>query len=153
MVDGTGGSAKARRAHRAAGSRKVIAALSAATTAGLMFAMATAKPAWTTEDVVQTLPDFPGPVVGALASRAQILLPVPPATDGSLVTPTVAPAVPQPAQLEVAPAVPQPVQLEPVSAPARVVTKTVIVRRGGGSASTSSAAAPAATTTKSSGSR
>ena len=137
MTDRTGGSAKTRRAHRASGSRKVVAALSAATTAGLMFAMATAKPAWTSEEIVQALPDVPDPVVAAPASRSQILLPVPPATDGSLV----------------APATPQPVQLEVVSAPARVVTKTVVVSRGGGSASTSSAAAPPATTTKSSGSR
>ena len=115
----------------------MVAALSAATTAGLMFAMATAKPAWTSEEIVLALPDVPDPVVAAPASRSQILLPVPPATDGSLV----------------APATPQPVQLEVVSAPARVVTKTVVVSRGGGSASTSSAAATPATTTKSSGSR
>ncbi|MCL1587568.1 MAG: hypothetical protein M3092_04045, partial [Actinomycetia bacterium] len=145
MTDRSGGSTKTRKAHRAAGSRKVVAALSAATTAGLMFAMATAQPAWTTEDTIETLPDVPDPVFAAPASRSRILLPVPPAGDGSLVTPIVAPATPQPVQLEV------------VSAPARVVTKTVVVRRGGGSASTSSAAAPAATaestTTKSSGSR
>ena len=145
MTERSGGSAKTRRAHRAAGSRKVVAALSAATTAGLMFAMATAKPAWTSEEIVQALPDVPDPVVAAPASRARILLPVPPATDGSLAAPTVAPALPQPVQLEV------------VSAPARIVTKTVVVRRSGGSASTSTAAAPATTaeptTTKSSGSR
>jgi len=145
MTDRTGGSTKTRRAHRASGSRKVVAALSAATTAGLMFAMATAKPAWTSEEIVQALPDSPDPVIAAPATRLQILLPVPPATDGSLAAPIIAPATPQPVQLEV------------VSAPARVVTKTIVVKRGGGSASTSSAAAPAATaestTTKSSGSK
>jgi hypothetical protein len=145
-TDRTGDQTKTRKTHRAAGSRKVVAALSAATTAGLMFAMATAKPAWTSQDTIAALPDVPDPVVAAPASRSQILLPVPPASDGSLVTPTVAPAIPRP------------VQLEPVSAPAHVVTKTVVVTRGGGSASaTSSASAPAATsestTTKSSGSR
>jgi len=145
-TDRTGGSTKTRKAHRAAGSRKVVAALSAATTAGLMFAMATAEPAWTSGDTIEALPDVPDPVIAAPAPRSRILLPVPPASDGSLVTPTVAPATPQP------------VQLDPVAAPARIVTKTVVVQRGGGSASvTSNATAPAATggsaTSKTSGSR
>jgi hypothetical protein len=145
MTDRTGGPTKNRKTHRASGSRKVVAALSAATTAGLMFAMATAKPAWTSQDTIAAVPDVPDPVVAAPASRSQILLPAPPvllpappASDRSLVTPTVAPAIPQP------------VQLEPVSAPARVVTKTVVVTRGGGSAP---AASGESTTTKSSGSR
>ena len=133
MTDRTSGKVKSRKAHRAAGSRKVVAALSAAATAGLMFSMATAKPAWTSQDTVQAFPDVPDPVIAAPASRAQILLPVPPASDGSLVTP----------------ATPQPVQLDPVAAPTRVVTKTVVVKRGGGSSTASSGAA----TTKSSGSR
>lgn len=139
MTDRTGGPTKPRKAHRAAGSRKVVAALSAATTAGLMFAMTTAQPAWTTEDTTEALPDVPDPVFAAPASRFRILLPVPPAGDGSLTTPIVAPATPQPEQLE------------PVVAPARVVTKTVVVKRGGGSSTATSGAV--ATTTKSSGSR
>ena len=151
MTDRTGGLAKTRKAHRAAGSRKAVAALSAATTVGLMFAMATAKPAWTSQDTIAVVPIVPDPVVSAPASRSQIVLPVPPPDAGSLVTTTVATTT-------VAPATPQPVQLDPGVAPARIVTKTVIVRRGGGSASVaSSATAPAAaggsTTTKSSGSR
>ena len=133
MTDRTGGQTKTRTAHRAAGSRKAAVAISAAATAGLMFSMATAKPAWTSQDTVQAFPDVPDPVIAAPASRAQILLPVPPASDGSLVTP----------------AAPQPVQLDPVAAPTRVVTKTVVVKRGGGSSTASSGAA----TTKSSGSR
>jgi hypothetical protein len=152
MTDRTGGSAKTRKAHRAAGSRKAVAALSAATTVGLMFAMATAKPAWTSQDTIAALPIVPDPVVSAPASRSQIVLPVPPPDAGSLVITTVATTT-------VAPATPQPVQLDPVVAPARIVTKTVIVRRGGGGSASvaSSATAPAAaggsTTTKSSGSR
>ncbi|MEN8237909.1 MAG: hypothetical protein ABFR53_01780 [Actinomycetota bacterium] len=94
--------------------------------------MATAEPAWTAEAAVESAPKSADPVVAAPASRSQILLPVPPAGDGSLVTPTVAPATPQP------------VQLEPVAAPAQVVTRTVVVKRGGGGGSA---------TTKSSGSR
>jgi hypothetical protein len=133
MTDRTSRQVKSRKAHRASGSRKAAVAISAAATAGMMFAMATAKPAWTSEDTVEVLPDVPDPVIAAPASRAKILLPVPATNDGSLV----------------APATPQPVQLEPVAAPTRVVTKTVVVKRGGGS----STAASGSATTKSSGSR
>jgi hypothetical protein len=126
MTDRTVVTPRTKKAHRAAGSRKVVAALSTAATAGLMFAMATAEPAWTADTAVNNAPDEPIQTFAAPASRLQLLLPVPPASDGSLV----------------APATPQPVQLDPVAAPTRVVTKTVVVQRGGGSA-----------TTKSSGSR
>ena len=145
-TDRVGRSAKIRKTHRASGSRKAVAAIGAAATAGLMFAMATAKPAWTSEDTIQALPDVPDPVIAAPAPRARVLLPVPPADDGALATPTVAPATPQP------------VQLTPVAAPAQVVTKTVVVSRGGGSSTaTNNTSAPAkssgSTTAKSSGSR
>jgi hypothetical protein len=129
-----------------------VAAVSIAATAGLMFTMATAKPAWTTEATIEALPDLPDPVIVAPAPRSRILLPVPPAGDGSQATSTVEQALPQP------------VQLDPVVAPARVVTKTVVVKRGGGSTSAAASqvapaakAAPAATsgstTVKSNGSK
>jgi len=104
--------------------------MSVSATAVLVVTMATAKPAWTAEADAQIVPEALDPVIAAPAPRSQILLPVPPASDGSLITPTVAPATPQP------------VQLDPVAAPTQVITKTVVVQRGGGSA-----------TTKSSGSR
>ena len=137
MTDRNDVAAKTRKAHRAAGSRKAVAAVSAAATAGLMFAMATAKPAWTTEDSVQAAPDVPEPVIAASTSRTRILLPVPPGGDGSLV----------------APATPQPVQLDPVAAPTRVVTKTVVVKRSGGSSTAANSTNSAPATTKSNGSR
>ena len=117
---------RARKAHRAAGSRKAAVALSAAATAGLMIAMATARPAWTSETAVATAPEIPDPVVAAPGARSQILLPVPPERDGSLVAPTIAPATPQP------------VQLDPVAAPTQVITRTVVVQRSGASATTKS---------------
>ena len=137
MTDRNVAAPKTRKAHRAAGSRKAVAAVSAAATAGLMFAMATAKPAWTTEDSIQAAPDVPEPIVAASPSRTRILLPVPPDGDGSLV----------------APATPQPVQLDPVAAPTRVVTKTVVVKRSGGSSTATNSTNSAPATTKSSGSR
>ena len=131
MTDPTARPTRPKKAHRAAGSRKVVAALSAAATAGLMLTMATAKPAWTVESEVQAAPDpvqpsVAPPSVAAPTARSQILLPVPPASDGSVVSPTVAPATPQP------------VQLDPVAAAPQVVTKTVVVKGGGGSATTKS---------------
>jgi len=117
MTDRTGATARSRKAHRAAGSRKAVAALSAAATAGLMFAMATVEPAWTAQAAIQSAPDAPRPAVAAPAARSQILLPIPPAGDGSMVTPTVAPATPQP------------VQLDPVAPAPTIVTKTVVVKR------------------------